>query len=394
MRHGLSSRLKPPLIGILLAALLMLGGVAPAAVSAQASLPEGGTGPKVVSPGVTYQKISQRKPQRVFHLLRIAPDSPADIDVSMSNPNMPGYNLPSRIITQDGGVAGVNGDFGLVPGRPAHAMMIDGELIQTSNLGGEGRVMALTGNGRAWIDKPSTRIEGVSVHGPIDIAQWNAGPPRLTKIAGYSPRGGTVEQPPPDACSARLTPTDSRHLSADRRATEQSFLVDAVRCGTAAMALEGGVVISAKTAGAGADAVNALVVGDSMTVQWSLGGRQVVDAMGGSAQLLQEGEIVVESCTQYLCLRHPRTAVGITATGEILIVVIDGRSLRSGGATIVGLAKLMKSIGAVEALNLDGGGSSTMVVNGQVMNNPSDGRERSVTSALVILPDADPNDPF
>ena len=105
--------------------------------------------------------------------------------------------------------------------------------------------------------------------------------------------------------------------------------------------------------------------------------------------LLKDGAVTVEPCDSYLCLRHPRTAVGIMADGRVLLVVVDGRSLRSGGASIVGLANLMRSLGAVDALNLDGGGSSTMVVNGRVVNSPSDGHERAVTSALVVLPGPD-----
>ena len=160
------------------------------------------------------------------------------------------------------------------------------------------------------------------------------------------------------------------------------------------MALEGGTVLASKLTGEGAERLTELVPGDEVLVSWSMAWRQTIDAIGGSAQLVEGGEIVVEDCLEYLCLRHPRTAVGIKADGTIFMVVIDGRSLMSGGATIVGLARTMRTLGAVEALNLDGGGSSTMVVNGQVLNNPSDGRERSVTSALVVLPSPDPNDPF
>jgi exopolysaccharide biosynthesis protein len=52
----------------------------------------------------------------------------------------------------------------------------------------------------------------------------------------------------------------------------------------------------------------------------------------------------------------------------------------------------MRDLGAVDALNLDGGGSSEMVVDGEVVNRPSDGRERRITNAVLILPGADPGE--
>jgi exopolysaccharide biosynthesis protein len=73
--------------------------------------------------------------------------------------------------------------------------------------------------------------------------------------------------------------------------------------------------------------------------------------------------------------------------------VIDGRRPRwSRGATLGELRKIMRNLGAVDALNLDGGGSSEMVVKGKVVNRPSDGRERRITNAVLILSGADPGE--
>jgi hypothetical protein len=83
--------------------------------------------------------------------------------------------------------------------------------------------------------------------------------------------------------------------------------------------------------------------------------------------------------------------VGVTDAGQLLLVVVDGRqSGYSAGMTLRELADLMVSLGAREAVNLDGGGSSEMFLNGLVANRPSDGAERLVSSALVVLPGADP----
>lgn len=85
--------------------------------------------------------------------------------------------------------------------------------------------------------------------------------------------------------------------------------------------------------------------------------------------------------------RHPRTAVGVRADGRILLVTVDGRQPeRSVGMTIVELTSLLLDLGAVEAINMDGGGSTTMVIDGKVVNSPSDlTGERPVGDALLVF---------
>jgi hypothetical protein len=87
---------------------------------------------------------------------------------------------------------------------------------------------------------------------------------------------------------------------------------------------------------------------------------------------------------------QPRTAVGYTADGKVLLIVADGR-LISRGMTLIELAQVFVDLGAVEALNLDGGGSSTMVVANRLVNAPSDGRQRPVASALVLARAPEPD---
>jgi exopolysaccharide biosynthesis protein len=89
----------------------------------------------------------------------------------------------------------------------------------------------------------------------------------------------------------------------------------------------------------------------------------------------------------FLEKRHPRTAAGLRADGSIVLVVVDGRHPASSvGMTIREMSDLMIELGCVEAINLDGGGSTTMVVKGKVVNNPSDPTgERPVSDALLVF---------
>jgi hypothetical protein len=83
--------------------------------------------------------------------------------------------------------------------------------------------------------------------------------------------------------------------------------------------------------------------------------------------------------------RHPRTAAGITANGELLLVTVDGRQNYSRGFSLPELAAYMQKLGAVQAINLDGGGSTSMVVHGYYVNGPSEGRPRPVANALLVF---------
>lgn len=83
---------------------------------------------------------------------------------------------------------------------------------------------------------------------------------------------------------------------------------------------------------------------------------------------------------------NPRTAAGVTSEGDLIVVVVDGRQRDSRGVSLGELAGIMLELGSVEAVNLDGGGSSTLVVDGTLVNRPLGSHsERQVMSALLIL---------
>jgi len=102
----------------------------------------------------------------------------------------------------------------------------------------------------------------------------------------------------------------------------------------------------------------------------------------GFPRLIVDGVIVLGPSEVY----HPRTAVGITQDSRRLILLtVDGRQSCSRGTSHFETAILLWKYGAWNAMNLDGGGSTTMWVDGEVVNHPSDGRERRVCGALAVL---------
>jgi exopolysaccharide biosynthesis protein len=85
-------------------------------------------------------------------------------------------------------------------------------------------------------------------------------------------------------------------------------------------------------------------------------------------------------------INNPRTAIGFTDDERIILFVCEGRNKTpdTPGFTLEETAKILLDLGCVEAINLDGGGSSCMLVNGRETIKPSDGTQRTITSAVVL----------
>jgi hypothetical protein len=117
--------------------------------------------------------------------------------------------------------------------------------------------------------------------------------------------------------------------------------------------------------------------------------------LGGGPLLLWRGERVedhrLEAISRVFWLaRHPRTAAAVRRDGTLVLVVVDGRDpQRSVGMSLPELTDLLLDLGAFSALNLDGGGSTTLVVGDEVRNGPSDSRgERANGDAILLWPRA------
>ncbi|HYE57986.1 MAG TPA: phosphodiester glycosidase family protein, partial [Rhodothermales bacterium] len=113
------------------------------------------------------------------------------------------------------------------------------------------------------------------------------------------------------------------------------------------------------------------------------------EAMGAGPMLVRGGNVRVTAAEELffgssIPATHPRTAAGVTLDGALVFVVVDGRQMASRGVNLNELARLMLEAGARDALNLDGGGSSTLVVRGVRLNRPLGGTvEREVMNAFV-----------
>ena len=157
-----------------------------------------------------------------------------------------------------------------------------------------------------------------------------------------------------------------------------------------------GYIISAH--GTAAEQFSTVYVGDKISfdedyinVEHGADFNEAIHIIGAGPTLVKGGEVYVTVDAEQFpndirVGRAPRSAVGITQYGDYIFAVVDGRQTHSKGCTLDEWARILKNhFGAVEAINLDGGGSSELVFKGKAVNIPSDGRERPVGDALTII---------
>ena len=121
--------------------------------------------------------------------------------------------------------------------------------------------------------------------------------------------------------------------------------------------------------------------------------KQAANVIGGGPQLIKNGRVEITNAAEkilpsFVSDGHPRTAIARLKSGQILLVTVDGRQPgESIGMSLTMLADLLLEFGAVEAINLDGGGSTTMVIRNKLVNKPSDATgERPVSDAILVYP--------
>lgn len=138
--------------------------------------------------------------------------------------------------------------------------------------------------------------------------------------------------------------------------------------------------------------------GDTLCLKFDVRGASshdwssVEQAIGGGPWLVKDGAVCIDAAEEgfrsgFSSAMDPRTAIGATCDGKIVIATVDGRQSISRGVNLADLAAIMKRLGALNAINLDGGGSTTMSIAGMVVNSPSGGVERPVANGILVFAD-------
>lgn len=161
-----------------------------------------------------------------------------------------------------------------------------------------------------------------------------------------------------------------------------------VRSGKEATKIEEGIIVLSAS-GSKVELLKNIELGSEIKISTRIteGWENINVTIGGNSILLKNGE-VVENLDKNIA---PRTAVGITSDNNIMLFTVDGRNPGvSEGVNLNELSYMMKEAGCVEAINLDGGGSTTIIAkipgenDHRVLNIPSDGEERSIANSLIL----------
>lgn len=344
---------------------------------------------KLVAPGLTYRMEYDSSLPRVLHALRWSSQS----SVTRAEPAIAGGAVYSENLAQSrstvsdmvevsGAIAGINADFFPWTGDPLGLMVKERELVSRP-FPNRSAVAWGPGNaafGRAAFDavarfdSRAIVIDGLNEECGDSMVCVNA------PIAGYArsrnPGTAVVIQLESD-----ILPTNGA----------TSGVVTEVLPGFQARPVHSNEIVL--VAGNGRHDLGGVHVGERVTITNSLSGfdwDRLEHCVAGGPMLVRNGKWANSWDNEgfkpdFALKRHPRTAVGRTSAGELWFVTIDGRQSTSIGATLEETAKALMRLGCVEAINLDGGGSTTLNVLGQTMNRPSDGNERPVANGVVFL---------
>ena len=334
------------------------------------------TSPLPTSVAYDRQRVRTGTGATTAHVLLVNPADPTlEIRPALAADMVSGFETTSVIATRYEALAGVNGGyFGTSSGMPLGMVVIDGQLMTTPT--DRRSVFVITRDGKPAIVPFEFTGRVVTVD---RTSLWVSGvnhPPHAGGLAVYTRFYGPLT--PPLQMAAVVRNDVVEHLTTGRILIPQDGYVLGVDAGDT-------------------DLITKFVkVGARLWLHLDLWpDLEITSAVGGGPRLVKDGQVFVPFAWEWFSLRHvqeraPRTAVGITAGNKVLLVTVDGRGGRlNTGMTLREMAELMVQLGARDAMNLDGGSSATMVVGGRVVNDPSDGFERPIASALLVVHRAD-----
>ena len=286
-------------------------------------------------------------------------------------------------------VAGVNADYFALAGNayttvPLGFHVSGGELVTFPSPARS--VLYQLADGTIGIDRFRSNSWLV---GPGDLLFPLAGinrPPEYSDLVLFTPRFGQETRTREAATQFQLA-----ELSGEIRPnTEITARIAGKRVAAAETIPAGGAVLAAR--GVAAYALRDLEVGDEITLRLCILPEvgELRLAVGGGPRLLREGKLSVENKLErfsdsFDTARHPRTGVGVRDR-RVVLVAVDGRQPGySHGMTLDEFARLFAELGCSDAMNLDGGGSTTMVVRDRLVNSPSGGAQRAVANALALF---------
>jgi exopolysaccharide biosynthesis protein len=345
--------------------------------------------PANLFPGVTYEQGVQFTPHGPVAIRIVRGPKPVGLyrlRMTLSNETVLGRETVSamqRRLSSQATMVGVNGDFArFADGKPSGILLRDGVLVAPPNSQRSSVGVGLDG----LLDVRRVKFLGTwrGTGQRRAVNELNDAPGK-NGLALFTSDWGTT--------TPRIAGSYSVVLSAFPPSVPNTDLVAPVTAAArdARVRIAPGTAVLVARGNAAAKLEAEAAVGTTVTLRLILqpDWGTVADAIGGGPVLVRDGRPVYQANEAFevaqIAPRHPRTAIGQTADGRVLLVVVDGRQAGySVGMTTFEMALTMTRLGAVRAMQLDGGGSSTLAFDGTVLNRPSDGRERPISTALML----------
>lgn len=315
-----------------------------------------------------------------IHCLKINPDQ-CQIKLKMAYDRIGRLASLRRITSSEKNIlAATNGTFFVMgSGLPISTIMIDGEMVFIGTLNRSTcGICGITENNEIFFGIP--KIRGLlTIYGPRTKKYifWKLNRPRSTQdITIYTPAYGPKTST--SSAGIEITVIENQVTAITKGKGNTSIPVN-------------GFIISLY--GKAKKVAQNITLGTRIELSYTLDDRwkRAKQIFTGGPRLLKDGKVIVsqtireERFSGYLLGRNPRTAIGVTKDGNIILVVADGRQRSSVGVTFYELAHIMSDLGAVEAMALDGGNSSMMYLDGKIINSPSNGG-RAIPNAIIVVP--------
>lgn len=325
-----------------------------------------------VAEGLTYYKDRTQVGSNYadVHILRIEPLSDKiQILPTLANEGIAQRESLSSMAKRYNAVAGINGSYFTSRGDPIGTLIINRKLISSPLY--KRSVFGITDNGTMIFGNPdfSGTLKSDRISEKIDAVNQ----PRY---------GNSLVVFTPEYSRSTLTHEDGLELVLVKGKIVGIHTKDA-------LIPPDGVVISA--GGIKAERLKRLKLGMSVELDYSIDQpwNTIKHALCGGPRIMANGKIDINGkeekfSNSIINGRHPRTAVALTMEGDLLLIVVDGRSKTSVGMKLSELGTYLKKIGVIHAINLDGGGSTAMYLNGKIINKPSDGGERRISNGILV----------
>ncbi|MRX72676.1 hypothetical protein GJU40_11005 [Bacillus lacus] len=354
---------------------------------------------KTIAPGAEQHTLSiqsARGPQEAYVMLVDSESS--DLSIQAGIPNGKGFGMQTvrsqaLAVSKPGHtvIGAFNGDFyNTSTGIPTGAVVMDGKILKSGNKESFG----VDKDGKAMIGYPSPSFQLILNGKSIHINSLN-GTRESNHLVLYSPERKSTET---NAVGTEVVLKDIQgDVQAGRTATAT---VEKIIVGVGNEPVpEGKLVLSGH--GTSEELLKSLQEGQQIELgsKFAAGWENVKESIAGNYLLVKDSKKTDLPSNSFTSVTAPRTAVGIKEDGSVFFTVVDGRQPGfSEGITVFELQDLMFDLGAVQALNLDGGGSSTFAARQpgesglSVVNSPSDGFERSVANSLFVVSSAQPSE--